>query len=241
MTFDWTQFLIITVIMAIGAALQGSVGYGMGMLTTPFLLLINPRLIPAPFIVAASLLILLMVWREHQAIDLFGLRWVLTGSLPGTILGTALLTILPQRDFNIAFGVVLILAVLMGLGGIRFPMRRLVLVIAGFISGIMAVLGGINGPPVALVYQDASPERLRSTISGFFIVSTVITLSSLAVAGRFGWQEIGLSAIQIPGVLLGFLCSTFLVRRIGGATLRPYILAISAAAGVLVIGMQFIS
>ncbi len=240
MEFNWTQFLVLSLAMAIGAALQASVGYGMGLLVTPVLILFNPDLIPAPFILAAFLMILLMTLRERQALDFWGLRWVLVGAIPGIIAGTALLSILSQRQFNLAFGVLILFAVALSACGLRFPMRRGVLSAAGFLSGVMGVMGGIGGPPLALVYQDASPDRLRATVSGYFIISTILTLGSLAGVGHFGWEDFQLSLQLIPGVMVGFLLSYVLVKRIGSAPLRPYVLSLSAAAGLVVIAQQIL-
>jgi uncharacterized protein len=239
-TFNLTQIIIINVALIIGATLQGSVGYGMGLLVSPILILVSPRLIPGPFLVAALVLTILMVWREHQEVDLFGLRWVLAGCVPGTILGIALLSILPQREFNLAFGFLLLLGVIMSIDGVHFPIHWPVLLGAGFLSGVMGVIGAIGGPPVALVYQESSPGRLRSTISGYFIISTLITLGSLAISKHFGWEEIQLSLIQIPGIIVGFFISFRVIKQIGSGSLRPYILWISAIAGALVIIKQIL-
>lgn len=240
MILDWSQLLIINVALTIGAALQGSVGYGMGLLVSPILLLVDPRLIPAPFLLASYAEIVFILLRERQGLDVFGLRWALAGGIPGIIAGTALISILPQKEFNLAFGIIIILAVLMSLGGLRLPMNKTTLVSAGVLSGIMGTLGAIGGPPLALVYQDSSPERLRSTISGYFIVAGIFTMGALALAGEFTVEGLQLGLAQMPGILLGFLISSWLVKRIKGKSLRPYVLAISAVAGVLVIIKQVI-
>jgi len=75
MILDWTQILIINLALTVGASLQGAIGYGMGLLVSPVLLLVEPRLIPGPFLLAATFEIVLMMLRERQALDLFGLRW----------------------------------------------------------------------------------------------------------------------------------------------------------------------
>jgi uncharacterized protein len=234
----WPQILLINAALLVGSALQGSIGYGMGLVVSPLLLLVNPHLIPGPFILAAFVLMLLMILRERQSVDLLGLRWVLVGGVPGIIFGTIFLASLPQREFNLIFGVILLLAVVMSLGGVRFPMRRPVLMIAGFLSGLMGVLGAIGGPPVALVYQDSSPERMRATISGYFIVTTLFVVAALALAGRFGAEEFQLTAVQLPGIVAGFFVSTWMVKRIGRGSMRPYVLGISAFSGVIVIIKQ---
>lgn len=240
MNLDWSQILIINAALTVGAALQGAVGYGMGLLVSPILLLVDARLIPAPFLIASYAEIILILLRERQSVDVFGLRWALAGGVPGILVGTALISVLPQKEFNLAFGIIILLAVFMSLGGVRFPMRRTTLLIAGVLSGIMGTLGAIGGPPLALVYQDSSPQRLRATISGYFIVAGVFTLLALGLAGKIGWEGVLLALVQLPGILLGFALSSWLVRRIRGASLRPYVLAISAAAGVLVIIKQIL-
>jgi hypothetical protein len=240
MILDWPQLIIINLALLVGATLQGSVGYGMGLVVSPILLLVDPRLIPGPFLIASFVEILLMTVRERQAVHFFGLRWALAGGMPGILIGTALLTRLPQREFNLVFGAILLLAVLMSLGGVRFPMGRLTLLIAGLLSGIMGTLGAIGGPPLALVYQDSSPERLRATISGYFIVAGLLMIASLALAGEIDQDGFQLALVQMPGILGGFFLSSLLVRRIGRSSLRPYVLVVSAAAGVLVIIKQFI-
>jgi uncharacterized membrane protein YfcA len=240
MILDWTQLLVINLALIVGSALQGAIGYGMGLLVTPLLLLVDPRLIPGPFLLAATLEMVLMNLRERQALDLFGLRWALVGGVPGIVAGTLLLSVLPQTQFNLAFGVIILLAVLMSLGGLRFPMRKSTLVIAGILSGIMGSMGAIGGPPLALVYQDSSPQRLRATISGYFIVAGIITLASLGFAGQFDADGLQLTLVQLPGILFGFLLSSLLVKRLRGASLRPYVLGISFAAGIIVIIKQII-
>ncbi len=70
--------------MTAGAAVQGSVGFGLNLLAAPLLVLIDARLVPGPVLVAAIALVAVMSWRERHAIDFGGLRWALLGRLAGT-------------------------------------------------------------------------------------------------------------------------------------------------------------
>jgi uncharacterized protein len=240
MNISLGSFIIITVALSIGAALQGSIGYGMGILVTPVLVLVNQLMVPGPFLLAALVLVVLVVLRERQSVDLYGLRWVLLGSIPAAILGAQLIASFSIRAMNIAFGAVILLAVVMSLIGVCFPPFRWVLVVAGILSGFMGVVGGVGGPPLALVYQDSSPERLRSTLSGYFIVATLVTLIALIPVGRLGFQELKLTLVQLPGIVLGFLISSRLMRMIDARSVRGVVLAISAVSAVVVITKQFI-
>ena len=80
-------------IVMVGATLQGSVGFGLGMLAAPLLLLIDPMFVPAPLLTAALALTLLVAKRERRAIDFRGIGWVLLGRLPGAFLGAFVLSV----------------------------------------------------------------------------------------------------------------------------------------------------
>ena len=50
---DW---LLVTVVMFVGAGIQGGVGFGMNLIAAPILLLIDPRLVPGPAVLAAAVI-----------------------------------------------------------------------------------------------------------------------------------------------------------------------------------------
>jgi len=86
--------------------------------------------------------------------------------------------------------------------------------------------------------QDEAPQRLRAMLSVFFIANSLISIAVLIPAGRFGAYEIELAAIQLPGILLGYLASYRLVALLGERSLRPVILGLSALTAVAVILKQ---
>jgi uncharacterized protein len=238
MHLTWIAFIIANLALGVGAALQGAVGYGMGLLATSVLVLVEPRMIPGPFLLAALALTVLMASRERQALDSKDIGWLVAGLLPGTLLGVVALTHLPQRTFSIVFGMAILVAVLMSASGLRLPTRRGVLGAAGFIGGVMSILAGMSGPPAALVLQGEAPQRLRATLSVFFIANSLVSIAMLIPAGRFGIYEVELAAVQLPGILLGYLVSSHLVMRLGERSLRPVILGLSALTAIVVILKQ---
>jgi uncharacterized membrane protein YfcA len=99
----------------------------------------------------------------------------------------------------------------------------------------MATAAGLGGPPVALVYQRETGVRLRGTLAAYFIVGTVLSLVALAWAGRFGAEEIRLSAVLIPGTVLGYLLSHPAAAYLDSGRTRVAVLVVSALAAVSVI------
>jgi uncharacterized membrane protein YfcA len=230
--------LKITLAVGLGAALQGSVGYGMALLASPFLIMIEPRLIPGPYLLASQMLSLLMVLRESHAIDFNGVKWALIGRLPGTVLAGYLLATISQKAMVLTFGFLVLLGVVISVAGVRFPPRPKNLFFAGMLSAVMGTIATIGGPPMALVYQDASSDSLRSTLSGYFIVGGLISLATLVVIGRFGQDELRLSVTLLPGILFGYLVSSRLLPLLKSRNTRAAVLVVAAASGAMVIVRQ---
>lgn len=76
---------------------------------------------------------------------------------------------------------------------------------------------------------------MRGTLAGFFLVGTFLSLSALAVAGEFGVEEIRLSLLVVPGIILGYLASGAGARRLDAGHTRPAVLTVSAVSAVLVL------
>ena len=63
---------------------------------------------------------------------------------------------------------------------------------------------------------------------------------ALIFAGQIGMLELTLFAVTFPGVLIGFLLSALLVRRLPFEAMRPLILVIAALAGAGALARGFL-
>ena len=238
MTFSPLEIGLIFLVTCLGATVQGAVGYGMALVAGPILLLINPDLIPGPMTIAATLLVVLVIVRDKQALDIFGLKWAILGMFFGIGLGAYVLTNFSDRSYSAIFGGLIILAVLMSVIGIRFPPRKPILVSAGFLAGLMGILTTTSGPPIALVYQDAPGKKLRATISGYFVVGIIFTVATLVSIDKLGMQEINLSLFLMPGILAGFCLSSRIVHWVDRGFTRPAVLTIAALSAITILISQ---
>ena len=221
--------------MVVSAILQGAVGFGLGLLAIPVLIAFDVRFVPGPLLVAALTLHMLVLRRDRSGVDPSGLSMLLSGRVLGTIPAALLLASLPLDGMKLLLaGVVLAGAIMGALHSSPRPTRK-ALFSAGTASGFMATAAGLGGPPVALIYQHASGVQLRGTLAAYFIVGTVISLVALTWAGRFGREEIRLSAFLIPGTVVGFLLSRWAVAYIDAGRTRTAVLVVSALAAVTVI------
>jgi len=228
-------------IAVLGAILQGSVGFGLGLLGVPLLVLIDPVFIPGPLLLAAFLLNLLMFHRERTSIDFGSVKWAVPGRILGAILGAGILTLIPQGRLSVLFCLMVLVAVGISFTGWELSPSPWNVFSAGTFSGIMGTTSAIGGPPMALVFQRQKGSRIRGTLSVIFAIGTVISMSSLAVIGRFGLEEIQAAMALFPGIILGFFLSHQTAKILDRGFIRIAVLITSAASGFFVLLRNILS
>jgi len=224
------------VVFAVGCTIQGVLGFGAGLFAVPILALIDPQFVPGPVLMVNPLLSGLYAWRERGAVDVGALKWAVVGRIPGVLLGALALTAVSEDRLGVLFGALLLVGVGLKVTGVRTDRTPATLVGAGGLAGFMGTSVGVGGPPIALVFHDASGPEIRSTLSAFFLIGTTMSLVVLAAFGEFGGDDLVLSAWLLIPVLAGFLLSGPLRRVLDHGWLAPsvYVLSTAAAATLLV-------
>ena len=228
--------VIVIVVSAVGAFVQGSVGFGHNLIAAPMLALVDERFVPGPSIAAATVLGLLMAVRDRQGVHLGEIRTAMIGRIPATLLAAATVALLPARPLAVLFAVLVLTAVAITASQVRLRPTRPTLLVAGALSGYMATATSIGGPPMALVYANEEGRRMRGTLAGYFLLGSVVSLAALAATGSYGTDEIELTSVAVPGVVAGFLASAFGARVLDAGHTRPAVLTVSALAAVSVLG-----
>ncbi|HSR14250.1 MAG TPA: sulfite exporter TauE/SafE family protein [Gemmatimonadales bacterium] len=229
------QFGAASVIVAVGAALQGTIGFGLALVSAPLLLLVDPRLVPGPLLCASGLLTVLMARRDWASVQGEDLTWSIGGRVAGTVAALAVLTVMSAGAVDLLFGALILLGVALSASGVHLRPAPRVLIAAGALSGFMGTLTSIGGPAIALVYQHEPGPRIRGTLSAFFVVGVVISVAGLAAIGRFGREELVLGATLLPGIVIGYLASHRTAGALDQGYIRPAVLVVSAAAAIAVI------
>ena len=236
----WLEFAVIAVAIVAASCLQASIGFGMGMLAAPVIALIDPALLPASIIMLAFLVTLIVTIREREHLDLKGAGWGLAGRVPGSVLGAWLVVSLPASGLAWLVAIVVLAGVVLAcLGWAPSPHRRN-LVIAGMTSGVMGTATSIGGAPMALIWQRTEAARLRGTMSAFFLVSSIVSLTALLVAGAVDPSSMRLVLWMLPAMLVGYLLSRFVNRYLNRRGLNIAALAASTFGALLLIGRQFV-
>ncbi len=234
------EVIAVTVIVAIGACIQGSIGFGWAMLSAPFIVLIEPDFVPGPVILAGVLLVVMLTYRERGGIDKNGVKWMSAGCIPGIAAASMVLTVISSTGFTIMFSILVLLAVALSGAGFSVTLVGRNLFLAGLFSGFMGTMSSIGGPPVALIFQHARGDQLRGTLSAFFLICASLALVGLAVVGWLGTHELKLASLLIPGLLIGFAASRYTADMLDRHSLRPAVLVLSALAAMAVMARAFV-
>ena len=222
-------------IIAIGAAAQAAVGMGLNLFAIPLLALIDPVYVPGPVLVHGFLLSCTASIRLRESINIRELGVALIGLVAGTVAAALVLVWLPSEQLPRLLGLMILVAVGLSVAGYHIRPTTRTLLAASSASGVMGIVAGAHGPPIALLYQGQSPSRIRSVLLPFFAFSNPIALGALFMIGRFGWRELYVSALLLPGLAVGFLVSSWLARLVSARIIRACILAISGISGAALV------
>lgn len=229
------EWMLATGVLLVCATIQGSIGFGVGLLGAPILYLIHPVLVPAPILMVGMALPMMILVRDWHDVQLRDAAWAFPGTLLGTALGAVILGMISADGLSLLFGSLVLLGVGLSVVGQVPSLRpRNVLAAAG-LSGFMATTTSIGGPPLALAFQTMHGRRLRGTLSAVFVPGGVLALTALYLVGRFGTTELLTGFSLLPAIILGFWISGHTVRLLDRHWLRPVLLLFSATAGLYAI------
>ena len=229
------QYVLAILVVAAGAMIQGSLGFGLGLVSAPALALIDATFIPGPLLLVGVAVTLTVFLRERGAVDWKGMKWAIFGRVVGTIAG-GWAVVAFSKDAVIVLVAVLVLAgVLMTSIGWKIKTNRITLSTAGIVSGVMGTLTSVGGPPMALVYQRETAQKLRATLAGFFLVGATFSLLTLAVSGGMSQHDFALGALMLPGYVIGMIANRWASKFLDKGYSRVAVLTFSALSSVVLL------
>ncbi|WP_438863831.1 sulfite exporter TauE/SafE family protein [Neptunicella sp.] len=227
-----TEWTWVYVILFVGACLQSVVGFGLGLLCAPILFLILPELVPAPMILNALLLTLLIAIRHHDAINVKQTTFSIIGGTIGVLVASSVMIFLEHHQYRVLFGVSIVIGVILSAIGFRPRITALTNMVAGTLSGFMGTVTSAGGAPMGLLYQTAEHKQLKANLSVFFLYINAFGTLSLWLTGAAGPQDFILFVKCIPAILLGWMFSWLVNSRINVDVVRPLVLFVALCSGL---------
>lgn len=228
--------LALGLVVALGALVQSSVGFGLAVVAAPVVILLDPGLMPVSLLVCGFVLPVVQLVHGPRDISwrLFG--WAYGGRLLLTPVGVAIVAVLPANAIAVTVGVLVLLAVAASVLAVRVRAEPRTAFVSGLITGVSGTAAAVGGPFFALVLQNEEPVRVRSTLAAFFVGGSSAAILSLAVAGEVDARQLLAGAVWVPFLLLGHLAGSPLRRRLDQRLLRRGVLVLAVLASVGVIG-----
>lgn len=217
---------------AIGATLQGSLGFGMNLVSVPVFALVLPAALPVTVIGLGIPIAIWMVRYERHAIDRVGVGWIIAGRVPGTIVGAWVVATVSTPMLQSLAGAIVLLLVVASVVMPPLRVRPKSQVGAGIVSGFTGTSAGIGGPPLALLYQHHPGATMRSTLAASFFFGTLLSLAVLGAARRVGVEQLLLGVGLAPVVVAGSVVGRRLHPHLEGGWLRPAVLVFAGITAV---------
>jgi uncharacterized membrane protein YfcA len=230
---DLPALAIALVVTFAGAVLQGTIGFGMALVTVPVLSLVDPVLTPVPQLLIALPMSLAMLWRERHHVDFHGIGWVLAGRIPGVAIGLWMLASFARPELEVAIAAIVMAAVLIFALGLRVPRTPVTGFAAGTASGVTGLVASMGGPPLALLYRQSNGAAMRASLAVVFSVGLGVSIAARSATGNVSGDDLVMAGLLAPALAGGLALSTRLKGRIEDAVLRAAVLWVSGISAVV--------
>jgi uncharacterized protein len=226
------EFTAAVAIVMVGGFVQGTIGFGLNLVIVPVVALLEPDAVPGAVLLLSFPMTTTMAWHERDHVDRNGVRHLLYGRIPGTLAGLGLLIVLDGDERLILVGASLFVAVVITAFSPTFHPGRRALVPAGFATGVTGTVAGIDGPPMALLYQHAPPPVMRATLAVMFAIGGVASALAAFASGDLQTWHLLLTVALMPAMLFGQFAAHRVRGRVPVHWFRFGVLAIAAIAAV---------
>ncbi|WP_245627732.1 sulfite exporter TauE/SafE family protein [Actinomadura oligospora] len=234
--FPSTMFLLVGgLAVLVGALVQSSIGFGVGVVATPVVALLFPDLMPGALLIAATVTPMFTLAREVRHADLRGLGWAFAGRIAGTPLGVWVVAVLSVRGMGLAAGGLVLVALAVSAYSGVVPRNRTTLAAAGMFAGLGGTATAIGGPPIALLYQRETGPMVRATLSIFFTLGTLLSALTLAVLHQFPERQFVAGLALTPFVAAGFFAAGPLRSYLDGGRTRLAVLTLVGVSATALI------
>ncbi|TPV57276.1 sulfite exporter TauE/SafE family protein [Aestuariibacter sp. GS-14] len=230
-----TDFMLVYLVLIVGACLQSVIGFGLGLLGAPLIYLLMPELVPGPMILNALLLTTLLAVKHQYDIDLKQTGFSILGGTAGVLVAGSVLLYIDAHQYQMLLGFCILAAVVLSLVGVKPRISIISNLIAAMVSGFMGTTTSAGGAPMGLLYQSEDKNKIKANLSVFFVYINMFGIAVLWFTGAAGHKDLELFLRCIPAILIGWLLSYFVNRRINEEFTRKLILAVAAFAGVVLI------
>ncbi len=226
------ELAVVLTAALLGGAVQATLGFGGSFIMVPAVAVLAPEALPGAVLLGLLPLTAWVAWRDRHAVDRGAFLSISIGRLPGIVAATAVVALAPERVLTLVIAAVLLVAVAATGAGWSITPTRTAQGLVGVVSGFTGIAAALGGPPLALLYRDASGADRRGTLSAVFTVGIVIGLAMLAGVDEFGRADVPTGLLLGVALTGGALLVAPVVRGFSDEVLRRAVLGWAAVGAV---------
>ena len=224
-------------VVFLSSAVAGLVGFGMGMMLSPLLLLV---LEPQPVVLAVNSLsfvgLAMIGVKGRGEVDVGSVKPLVIAGLAGVPVGLLVLENLAPGSLKLLIGVVIVVLAVLSLSRRRVPIPKSKIADAAFgFGGATLVTGlGVGIPIVAwhLFNQGLGARKIRVTIAVYYSTVAVFAIVLYVIFGIYTGERWLLNLMLLPATLAGFWVASRLVGRMKESMLRFAVVAVIIISGL---------
>lgn len=178
----------------------------------------------------------LMLIRYHASLQIKSIWRLLIASLLAVPFGVSYLRRVDEEPALFILGIILSVYAVYALVGFQLPRLEHPgwAWVVGLVSGLLGGAYNTSGPPVVM-YGNCrrwSPREFKSNLSGFFIVNSLMVVSTHGLSRNFTSEVMSVFWLVLPAILLGFLLGQSLDRWLNPGIFRRIVLVLLFALGI---------
>jgi len=237
---ETTHIGLVSLIVLLGSILPSIVGFGVGIITTPFLLLmLDPISVVVTLNSVGIILYGSVAIKTRSHFPAKNMIPMIIAGIIGIPVGVLVLDMASTSTLRIGISILLIMLTLCT--GIKVKVNQtyhnILSPLVGFTTGVLLTGAGVGGPLIAvyLIALKWSKDAVRSSIAFFTSIKSIISIVGYGLAGFYTHDNIILSIIIIIPVLIGVAVGDMLSKKLSEHTFRQIVISMILVASFSVL------
>ena len=212
-------FTLVAIIIFFASFTQGMTGFGFALVAVPLISFLADVKYAIPIAAICGLYVnIYLIFKLKNHIKYFELKELIFGAIIGIPVGSIIVLYTDPQFLKILLGIIILLFVLLSITKKVKPrnINNKWAYLFGWFSGLLGGAFNTNAPPILIYFYLKGFDKFKqkASITGFFIVSSIIIVLSHIITGLSSMQ-IWLDSIKLlPVVLVGILLGNYLFSKI---------------------------
>ena len=240
MELEWLGATVTALAMFLASTVFSATGFGIGMISTPIMLLVyEPQTV---IVVAGTAGLGVGVWIISKSWRDVPFREILPITIAALCGAPIAVFILKTADSSVLSIGIAVLIILFAIGSFvkiekEIPYSKQVGIAAGFIVGVLLPTSGVAGSLVMLFLMTRNWERqtVRAAMAFFLVSLMAFTVVLFALYGLYTPLRLTLIGIVAIPAVIGFLLGAMLIKRINERVFGNLVIGIIIVSSIVVV------